>query len=519
MSSRSDTSEIVGTITRLLQHRKPEEAMRVLSESGLSSDTADYQILYCAILNAAGNDPRTLATLNKSRLRFPEAWQLVNMQLAVHLRQRDKAAAKDCMSSLLASGAPENIKLYAQVHIAVAEENLDAAVTLLEDSLRECRVTLSADIGRDLFSYHYQLGNYASSLVWLEKALALDPMLDYEAGNLIVILSDLEPHDHGEARLLALRQRFPKNNSLLESMCSLLLMKGNISKLEKLLSESADSDERSRRKLQRLASAAGLDHLPALQDEDQERVFDQYLQKVRQQLELSRPVAGGFPVNRNWLHVKGENAAGSVIAFNGGGGHFGIPIELFDHYLASLNLDVVYFRDNTRQFFFDGVEGLGSSIDAIIDKIQQLELPKPIYCISNSGGSFAALNYGLRVPVDGMILFAPFTYLASDFSKIKDYNPKFKIIADYLHRTYPDGIFDYQAAYSNQPRSFPVHFYYGDKDLTCRRHVSRMAKIPNMHSHEISGANHLVVRYLTLRNELLPILESHLRSTAASSLQ
>jgi hypothetical protein len=109
MTTPRDSNQIVGRVSRLIQHRKLEEASRALVESALSPQSAEYHVLNCAILNAGGDDELTLAAIEKSRQDFPETWQFDNMQLAVYLRHRDWLAANACIKVLCASNAPELI--------------------------------------------------------------------------------------------------------------------------------------------------------------------------------------------------------------------------------------------------------------------------------------------------------------------------------------------------------------------------------------------------------------------------
>lgn len=97
----------------------------------------------------------------------------------------------------------------------------------------------------------------------------------------------------------------------------------------------------------------------------------------------------------------------TLICFTGNGQKLNVPVQLF-HLLACPWFDrVIYLRDAQRQNLMQGIAGLASDFDELVDVIGSHLPPKPqVSVISASSGGFAAMRYAQRVPVHRVALFS-----------------------------------------------------------------------------------------------------------------
>lgn len=97
----------------------------------------------------------------------------------------------------------------------------------------------------------------------------------------------------------------------------------------------------------------------------------------------------------------------TLICFTGNGQKLNVPVQLF-HVLACPYFDrVIYLRDAQRQNLTQGIPGLASDFDELVDVIGSHLPPNPqVSVISASSGGFAAMRYAQRVPVHRVALFS-----------------------------------------------------------------------------------------------------------------
>lgn len=97
----------------------------------------------------------------------------------------------------------------------------------------------------------------------------------------------------------------------------------------------------------------------------------------------------------------------TLICFTGNGQKLNVPVQLF-HLLACPWFDrVIYLRDAQRQNLMEGIAGLASDFDGLVDVIAtQLPPNAQVSVISASSGGFAAMRYAQKVPVHRVALFS-----------------------------------------------------------------------------------------------------------------
>ena len=141
---------------------------------------------------------------------------------------------------------------------------------------------------------------------------------------------------------------------------------------------------------------------------------------------ISKLTDEGFEIQRVLLHDDGsellvapkQGAETVMLVFTGLANRAGISVRLLDAYLATLNISVIYLRDNTRLLFNDGIESVADSYEGTLEIIKQRikELgAKKIICFGNSGGGFAAIRYGIDLNAEKIIGINGVTNVCRDF--------------------------------------------------------------------------------------------------------
>ncbi len=511
MNENARPRELAAQIDRLLRASRVRDAQALLAGSRLSPQSADYRLLECLVLRAAGDDVRTLAATRTCRAQFPSVWQFVELELSLLVGADADAAAIDaCLRDLHASGAPPTLAHDCHARVLLGRGAVGDAVLLLEQAVAADRVPLSGAVASHLMDGCFRLGRHAECLDWLERALARDPLSRCPGAKVTGALYCCHPDDLGEARLRHLRERYPDNSGLFEAHCSLLLLAGRVDALEMLLRQPPVAGGRTRLKLYRIAAAAGLAHLFPAEAGAELRAVRRRAAQLARRYPPRRATVDGFPRGQHWLHARGPEPTGTVIAFSGGNGHFGIAVRELDQYLAALGLDAVYLRDPARQYYFRGIEGVGpgpADLAALLDRLQPA---MPLHGLSSSAGSLAAMALARIVPVAGLLLFGPLTFVPERYDDLPDYDHEWRILHHYCRVTYPDRIVDYRELYGAHPPRHPVHMVCGGNDVEGTCHVARMAGVANVHVQVVPDAGHTVAKWLDQRDELMAVLASRL---------
>lgn len=141
---------------------------------------------------------------------------------------------------------------------------------------------------------------------------------------------------------------------------------------------------------------------------------------------ISKLAGTSFELQRDLVNDDGsellvapsEGAEAVMLVFTGLANRAGISVRLLDAYLATLNVSVIYLRDNTRLLFNDGIESVSDTYEGTLEIIKQRikELgAKKIICFGNSGGGFAAIRYGIDLNAEKIIGINGVTNVCRDF--------------------------------------------------------------------------------------------------------
>jgi hypothetical protein len=150
---------------------------------------------------------------------------------------------------------------------------------------------------------------------------------------------------------------------------------------------------------------------PTRKAEETPTAWHTLLPNVPSDSQLARP-----PVIENLgrdvlVAARGGAETGAFI-FTGIGDRVGMPLPLFDRYLAALGVTAVYLKDFRRLLFMNGIVSLGGSYErtlvALHNMVNHLGI-KRLCTIGYSGGGRPAILYGVELGAERILTFASAT--------------------------------------------------------------------------------------------------------------
>lgn len=119
-----------------------------------------------------------------------------------------------------------------------------------------------------------------------------------------------------------------------------------------------------------------------------------------------KPAVSGLPAFS--IEFK-RNGLPLIISFAGLGDQFN-----FGKTLRELDVNAIYLRDMNHNWYLNGLEGIGNSVDEVKEflsqKSKEYEAPY-VLSLGTSAGGFAALLYGSLLQVDEILAFSPQTFM------------------------------------------------------------------------------------------------------------
>jgi len=191
-----------------------------------------------------------------------------------------------------------------------------------------------------------------------------------------------------------------------------------------------------------------------------------------------------------------------VVVFTATNDTLGLPLPIFDRYLASLGFGAVYLKDFERLLYLRGVRSLGDE-NATLQAIRQLErqLGATRLCtIGVSDGGFAAIRYGVALGADRIMSFGGPTHWAPDLDEYA--------VMRQRHATYlSEQDIDLRAFLGARPYSSRIGLFYGaDVPRDCA-HALYLDGLPGVLRHPVPGlGDHQCLRWYALNRDLRTLL-------------
>lgn len=152
---------------------------------------------------------------------------------------------------------------------------------------------------------------------------------------------------------------------------------------------------------------------------------------------------------------------------------FGLPLDVVHQWFGRMSASVVYLRDFNQMHYFDGIRSLGADRLATRDALASIASERGgerVVCVGTSGGTAAALRYGLDLRADAVIAFAGWI----DFSRTFNRYLRSAAIAEELAQLHTENVGDLPSAYQQACQPPRVLIVYGDSAWDDRLHAERM---------------------------------------------
>jgi tetratricopeptide (TPR) repeat protein len=521
------------------------QAQKVLNEAPFLKQHLAYYLQQAKIYKQSGALLKSLESLDTALDLFSNKVPALNhkVELLFQLKKFQEFESALLELRTILDNPFEKVRLEARAE--AVQKNYNKAIASLECALDQKGILFDVKIGCMLFEFNCAISSFQKGLAYLKRALHIEPDLSFKSTVFLTAVVSQDPENHGEKICFEFVKDFPYNKNLLVAQCKLLLFTGKFSLIQEKIDKSkVEMDAKTLKRLSAILSVTNIE-LPMQIPSDSDALdvsqadFLTYLaafgvhearkkfavvdesEKVKRYISFMeslplidhsfRKLVEGFPPDAHWVAASGKNSLGSVVVFTGGAGKVcGLPIAIFDQFLISMKLDAIYLKDSSRNFFMEGVPGLGTWSGDLYSNINALLPSKIRYCICSSGGSFGGLNSYASMNYTSCVFLSPYTHFATN-------NKSQHIALAYMRKKHQNAPNDFLEEFQHQAPKSPIHLIYGEKDSECMSQVKRLEHIQNVSIKEIPRTGHSLLFDLVVRNELLPLLRNTLGVVPAES--
>jgi tetratricopeptide (TPR) repeat protein len=191
-----------------------------------------------------------------------------------------------------------------------------------------------------------------------------------------------------------------------------------------------------------------------------------------------------------------------VVVFTGTNDTLGLPLPVFDRYLAHLGVNAVYLKDFERLLYLRGVRSLGGG-QATLTALRRLQrqIGSPRLCtIGTSDGGFAAIRYGVWLGAERIIGFGAPTHRAPHLDA-------FAVLQRRHAAQLPERNVDLRVFLGSRRHSSCIALHYGEQMPRDRVHAVHLAGLDGVTLHPISELNdHQCLRWYALNRNLKGLL-------------
>jgi len=508
-------------IEQLIDADQLDEAGALLEEIDVAHRSAGYASLLARSWRERGDPHRALGVTKEYLRQFPGYLGLIEQNRGALIDLGELSRLHNAASAMNNRDGSRRQALFVEEQCAYLENDIHRAIELLKQG-----VDLETDKARRefpsrLYEYLYLVGEEATTIECLEWYLDGTPGGELEIWGVLGFLADYNEADFGERQLTALREKYPTSSSLFVIHMALLRTTGRTHEIGKLIDRSREllnprveevlavwlegtgqftpgdtrgvpvtalADASISKDLTDFVAQHGLEvtraQIERVQEADKRAMMREHLASIPGDSNLQRPLVDGFGEGRNWCSALGENAVGTAVIFSDAVcGTGNLPLQLFDRYLAALNMDAVYLRDPARHFYGRGVPGLCQSLHDIPGAVEKLSVNHNFFGVSFSTGSFGLVGYLSRSNLRGLLVLQGFTEMFGE-------SARYRGASRYLNQQFPQNQTDWLLADGIDQLDVPCHFVGGKRDPECFPHMMRMTCLPNVQTTLIENANH-----------------------------
>lgn len=214
------------------------------------------------------------------------------------------------------------------------------------------------------------------------------------------------------------------------------------------------------------------------------------------------------------IYYRKPESTKALLLFNGQDQSVGnVPINVFQHFIEGLDINVIYLIDIQRAFYMKGVPELGSNYEETIASLKSILKDmnvSDVYCLGTSGGGYAATIYSLDLQARAALTFSTPANFKEDF-RINDSRVGKNIMMRLLNKI-PDHLFDLTELIQGYERVPEIINYVGgenDDDLYSGRYLDTLSNVTLV---EVEGATeHCVLPQLIAEEKFNGIVEDFLK--------
>lgn len=183
-----------------------------------------------------------------------------------------------------------------------------------------------------------------------------------------------------------------------------------------------------------------------------------------------------------------------------------LPTEIFDRFLAALDISALYIQDNRRLSGIVGVASLGKTFEDTVDALQGMlreQGCRRCITIGSSAGGYPALRYGLRLGAEKILCFSGPTNITAEFL-VND--GRASIIARRV-QALPREVLDMKPHVLAAEGQSEIHMFYGERHQLDSMHARYLEGCPGVRLHPLEGLeDHWSILALARERRLLSTL-------------
>ena len=176
------------------------------------------------------------------------------------------------------------------------------------------------------------------------------------------------------------------------------------------------------------------------------------------------------------------NSSKTVIIMMINNSHFGmIPIQTIDRYLATQDSTLITCFDSQHLAGLNGYKQYSKNIEGSIDHLKNLceqAKTKHLTIISNSIGSYSAINYGLALKADNIVTFSGISNI--NYSHLKDREIKQPNTVKRMNDAFTDIQLDLSQTIQTHTHKPPIYWIYGKDCYIDSHQCNTVADIQNI---------------------------------------
>ena len=506
-----------GAGNALREAGRHEDAERILAEgAGLFPSHEGIAMARAWTAHARRDWPTALSRWEDVRRRFPHnPWCYLG---SIHSlqgagRSSEIAPLADALERLLAeglgNGKNSDSRLTLELELAKARQDWSAIQCSVRRRIAE-DMTLDAKALLALAQACWHLGERDEADEAAQQAIMLDPDL---ADAFVVRAYVATERGDGEAALTCYRRLAALSPGAARWHLKVIQLMNRLGRMDEALSELAKvralwpDDPMVRMFLRNYGPASVIDPGTSNADtgNDVGRVeldeLRQIADKAPQPGQWKRPVIPAH-AEKDVIVAEVENAEVALLVFAGSNDAVSLPLQLFDRYMAALDVTAIYLKDFNRLRFLTGIRSMSDSYAGTITTLRALlkKLGVTRLCtVGNCDGGFAAIRYGVELGAERTVTFGAPTHSAREtFSRIEQAR---NIMAKRLAERVPPEMLDLKPFLEQSSHRTQINLFYEDEDTRDRMQALHLSRLPGVTLRPQTGlSNHYLLRKLALKD-------------------